>query len=124
VLGYDIVKQSEQVRARVGYMSQKFALYSDLTVRENLAFYAGVYGIRDRDRLEQVLDLVELRQQENQRVSRLSTGWRQRLALGTAIVHQPALLFLDEPTSGVDPRARRAFWDLIYELVEGGVTAW
>ncbi len=83
----------------------------------------GVYGIRDRARIEQVIDLVGLRGQEDQRVSRLSTGWRQRLALATAIVHEPRLLFLDEPTSGVDPRARRAFWDLIYELVEGGVTA-
>jgi ABC-2 type transport system ATP-binding protein len=123
VLGYDVVSQSEPLRARVGYMSQKFALYFDLTVRENLAFYAGVYGIRDRDRIEEVIDLVGLRGLENQRVSGLSTGWRQRLALATAIVHEPRLLFLDEPTSGVDPRARRAFWDLIYELVERGVTA-
>ncbi len=123
VLGYDVVSQSEPLRARVGYMSQKFALYFDLTVRENLAFYAGVYGIRDRARIEEVIDLVGLRGQENQRVSGLSTGWRQRLALATAIVHEPRLLFLDEPTSGVDPRARRAFWDLIYELVEQGVTA-
>ncbi len=122
VLGYDVVSESEPLRARVGYMSQKFALYFDLTARENLAFYAGVYGIRDRERVEQVIDLVGLRGQENQRVGELSTGWRQRLALATAIVHQPRLLFLDEPTSGVDPRARRAFWDLIYELVEQGVT--
>jgi ABC-2 type transport system ATP-binding protein len=123
VLGYDIVRQSELLRAKVGYMSQRFALYHDLTVWENLAFYAGVYGIRDRTRVEEVLDLVELRGAEGQRVSELSTGWRQRLALGAAIVHQPRLLFLDEPTSGVDPRARRAFWDLIYSLVESGVTA-
>jgi ABC-2 type transport system ATP-binding protein len=123
VLGYDVVSQSELLRARVGYMSQKFALYFELTVRENLAFYAGVYGIRDRARIEEVIDLVGLRGLENQRVSGLSTGWRQRLALATAIVHEPRLLFLDEPTSGVDPRARRAFWDLIYELVEYGVTA-
>jgi ABC-2 type transport system ATP-binding protein len=123
VLGYDVVRQSEQVRARVGYMSQKFALYHDLTVSENLAFYAGVYGVRGSQRLAEVIDLVGLRQLQNQRVSDLSTGWRQRLALGTAIVHQPQLLFLDEPTSGVDPQARRAFWDLIYTLVAQGVTA-
>lgn len=123
VLGYDVSRQSELLRQKVGYMSQKFALYHDLTVMENLAFYAGVYGIRDRARLEEVLDLVDLRAAANQLVSELSTGWRQRLALGTAIVHQPRLLFLDEPTSGVDPRARRAFWDLIYSLVERGVTA-
>ncbi|MBN1149469.1 MAG: ABC transporter ATP-binding protein [Anaerolineales bacterium] len=123
VLGYDIVRESEQVRERVGYMSQKFALYHDLTVGENLTFYAGVYGINDRSRIEEVLELVGLEDHARQRVSELSTGWRQRLALGTAIVHRPQLLFLDEPTSGVDPHARRAFWDLIYELVERGVTA-
>jgi len=123
VLGFDIVRQSEQVRQRVGYMSQKFALYHELTVAENLAFYAGVYGIRDRRRLSDVLDLVGLGAMKNERISALSTGWRQRVALATAIVHQPKLLFLDEPTSGVDPNARRAFWDLIYTVVEGGVTA-
>jgi len=123
VLGYDIIRQSERVRERVGYMSQKFALYHDLTVGENLAFYAGVYGVDERTRLEEVLDLIGLRSLESERVSDLSTGWRQRLALGTAIVHQPRLLFLDEPTSGVDPTARRAFWDLIYNVVAQGVTA-
>ncbi len=123
VLGYDIVRQSEQVRQRVGYMSQRFALYHDLTVGENLAFYAGLYGIRERLRLEEVLDVIGLSTLEAERVSDLSTGWKQRLALGIAIVHQPRLLFLDEPTSGVDPTARRAFWDLIYELVAQGVTA-
>jgi ABC-2 type transport system ATP-binding protein len=122
-LGFDVVAQSEEVRARVGYMSQKFALYSDLTVQENLAFYGGVYGIRQRARLDEVIDLVGLSDQRNALVSSLSTGWRQRLALATAIVHRPRLLFLDEPTSGVDPRARRAFWDLIYLLVDDGVTA-
>jgi len=123
VLGYDIVRQSERVRERVGYMSQKFALYHDLTIGENLAFYAGVYGVASRDRLDAVLDIIGLRGLVNERVSDLSTGWRQRLALGTAIVHQPRLLFLDEPTSGVDPTARRAFWDLIYAVVARGVTA-
>jgi len=123
VLGYDVTRQSEQVRARAGYMSQKFALYYDLTVGENLAFYAGVYGIRDRARRDEVLAMMGLTGQARTRVSDLSTGWRQRLALGIAIVHRPKLLFLDEPTSGVDPLARRAFWDLIYDLVEQGVTA-
>jgi len=122
VLGYDIARQSEAIRARVGYMSQKFALYDDLTVWENLAFYAGVYGVREKKRLNQVLDLLGLSELVDQRVSYLSTGWRQRLALGTSIVHQPQLLFLDEPTSGVDPTARRGFWDLIYTLVDQGVT--
>jgi len=123
VLGFDVVRQAEQVRERVGYMSQKFALYHELTVGENLAFYAGVYGERSRQRLDEVLNLVGLKSLEKERVSDLSAGWRQRLALGTAIVHRPRLLFLDEPTSGVDPTARRAFWDLIYTLVAGGVTA-
>jgi ABC-2 type transport system ATP-binding protein len=123
VLGYDVVRQSEQVRERVGYMSQKFALYHDLTVGENLAFYAGVYGVRDSSRLEEVLQLIGLSALKAERVSDLSTGWKQRLALGTAIVHSPRLLFLDEPTSGVDPTARRAFWDLIYTVVAQGVTA-
>jgi ABC-2 type transport system ATP-binding protein len=123
VLGYDVVRQPEQVRAGVGYMSQKFALYHELTVAENLAFYAGVYGVREKERLAQVIDQVGLRGLENKRVSDISVGWRQRVALGTAIVHQPRLVFLDEPTSGVDPTARRSFWDLIYELVDRGVTA-
>jgi len=123
VLGFDIVRQSEQVRQQVGYMSQKFALYHELTAAENLAFYAGVYGMNERKRLDEVIELVGLSDMAGERVSALSTGWRQRLALGTAIVHQPRLLFLDEPTSGVDPTARRAFWDLIYAVVEQGVTA-
>lgn len=123
VLGYDVVRQAEQIRERVGYMSQKFALYHDLTVGENLAFYAGVYGERSRTRLAEVLELVGLSHLEGERVSDLPAGWRQRLALGTAIVHRPKLLFLDEPTSGVDPTTRRAFWDLIYALVDEGVTA-
>ena len=123
VLGYDSARQTELVRQNVGYMSQKFALYHDLTVEENLAFYAGIYGVRNTARLAEVLELVGLQSLVRQRVSNLSVGWRQRLALATAIVHQPRLLFLDEPTSGVDPHARRAFWDLIYAVVEQGVTA-
>jgi ABC-2 type transport system ATP-binding protein len=122
VLGFDAFKQSEQVRARAGYMSQKFAIYDDLTVLENLTFYGGVYGIRDKARIAQTLELVGLNGHETTLTRSLSAGWRQRLALGIALVHQPRLLFLDEPTSGVDPTARRAFWDLIYELAERGVT--
>lgn len=122
VLGFDAFTQSEQVRARAGYMSQKFAIYDDLTVLENLTFYGGVYGIRDKERIGRTLDLVGLRGHDSTLTRSLSSGWRQRLALGIALVHEPKLLFLDEPTSGVDPTARRAFWDLIYELAEGGVT--
>ena len=122
VLGFDAFKQSEQVRARAGYMSQKFAIYDDLTVLENLTFYGGVYGIRDKTRITRTLDLVGLRGHDSTLTRTLSAGWRQRLALGIALVHEPKLLFLDEPTSGVDPTARRAFWDLIYQLAESGVT--
>ena len=122
VLGYDVFKQSEEIRARVGYMSQKFAIYDDLTTLENLTFYGGVYGINDKARIRHTLELVGLNGHENTLTRELSTGWRQRLSLGIALVHEPKLLFLDEPTSGVDPTARRAFWDLIYELAEGGVT--
>jgi len=122
VLGYDVFKQSEEIRARVGYMSQKFAIYDDLTTLENLTFYGGVYGINDKARIRHTLELVGLNGHENTLTRELSTGWRQRLSLGIALVHEPKLLFLDEPTSGVDPTARRAFWDLIYQLAEDGVT--
>jgi ABC-2 type transport system ATP-binding protein len=123
VLGYDIRKDSEAIRTEVGYMSQKFSLYHDLTVNENLHFYAGVYGITDETTIQNCLARVGLERQKDILVSNLSTGWKQRLALAAAIVHHPRLLFLDEPTSGVDPTARRAFWDLIYELVAEGITA-
>jgi ABC-2 type transport system ATP-binding protein len=122
VLGFDAFEQSEEVRARAGYMSQKFAIYDDLTALENLTFYGGVYGITDRARIQRTLDLVGLQGHDSTLTRSLSAGWRQRLALGIALVHEPKLLFLDEPTSGVDPTARRAFWDLIYELAESGVT--
>ena len=122
VLGWDIEHDPEEVRRLVGYMSQKFALYDELTARENLTFYAGVYGVHDKALLERTADRLGLRGQEKERAGELPVGYRQRLALATAIVHQPRLLFLDEPTSGVDPNARRAFWDLIYELASEGVT--
>ena len=122
VLGFDAFRQSEEVRKRAGYMSQKFAIYDDLTALENLTFYGGVYGITDKARITRTLELVGLRGHDSTLTRSLSAGWRQRLALGIALVHEPKLLFLDEPTSGVDPTARRAFWDLIYELAETGVT--
>ncbi len=123
VLGYDIDTQAEAIRPQVGYTSQKFALYDELTMAENLDFYAGVYSVKDRaQRVVEVLDLIGLTGREHERAGELSGGWRQRLALGVALTHQPKLLFLDEPTSGVDPQARRAFWDLIYDLAEAGTT--
>jgi len=122
VLGFDAFRQSEEVRVRAGYMSQKFALYDDLTVWENLTFYGGVYGIHEIAQVEETLSLVGLAGHGAELARSLSAGWRQRLALGIALVHHPKLLFLDEPTSGVDPAARRVFWDLIYELAASGVT--
>lgn len=125
VLGYNIRTQAESIRPLVGYMSQKFALYDELTMRENLDFYAGVYDVPRRERAERVLeilDLLGLTARQHDRAGELSGGWRQRLALGTALVHRPKLLFLDEPTSGVDPSARRAFWDLIYQLASHGTS--
>ena len=125
VLGFDIGRESEAIKARIGYMSQKFSLYADLTVRENLAFYADVYGIAraERDtRLASLIDMAGLHRRERELTANLSGGWKQRLALACAIVHQPRMLFLDEPTGGVDPEARRAFWALIYELAQQGVT--
>ncbi len=122
VIGFDAATQSEEVRARTGYMSQKFALYNDLTARENLAFYAGVYGVSDTHRVDELLEQLGLVEMSGQLVRTLSAGWRQRLSLAAAIVHHPKLLLLDEPTSGVDPTARRAFWELIYDLVNKGIT--
>jgi ABC-2 type transport system ATP-binding protein len=122
VLGFDVARQSEEVRARTGYMSQKFALYHELTVAENLDFYAGVYGVRDPRRISEVLSWLGLEEIARQQVGSLSAGWRQRLALAAAIIHRPRVIFLDEPTSGVDPLARRGFWDLIYRLAGEGVT--
>ncbi|WP_222927594.1 ABC transporter ATP-binding protein [Biomaibacter acetigenes] len=125
VLGYDIVKESEKIRLNVGYMSQKFSLYEELTVEENLDFYAGVYLVpKDvlRQRKKEILEMADLVGREDYITSTLSGGWKQRLALGCAIIHNPRFLFLDEPTGGVDPVARRQFWDLIYRLSEKGVT--
>jgi ABC-2 type transport system ATP-binding protein len=122
VLGFDAARQAEEIRIRCGYMSQKFAIYDDMTVWENLRFYAGVYGIRDKDRIQKTMAHMGLTDHADELTRELSTGWRQRLALGIALVHNPRLLFLDEPTSGVDPNARRVFWDLIYNLSSEGVT--
>jgi ABC-2 type transport system ATP-binding protein len=125
VLGFDIVKQSDEIRKRIGYMSQKFSLYNDLTVEENLNFYGGTYGVRGerlRTRKRYILKMAGLEGRERELTKNLAGGWKQRLALGTAIIHEPEMLFLDEPTAGVDPISRRAFWDLLYELAEGGTT--
>jgi ABC-2 type transport system ATP-binding protein len=125
VLGFDVHTQAAQIRPLVGYMSQKFALYDELTVLENLNFYAGIYalsGVKRRARIEEVLEVVGLQDHRREQAGDISTGWRQRLALAIALVHGPRLLFLDEPTSGVDPSARRTFWDLIDRLAGEGAT--
>jgi ABC-2 type transport system ATP-binding protein len=125
VAGFDIVRETEQIKTRIGYMSQKFSLYDELTVEENIDFYSGIYRLpRDKKaaRKDWVLTMAGLRDHRRARTAELSGGWKQRLALGCAVLHEPPILFLDEPTSGVDPNSRRQFWDLIYTLSEQGVT--
>jgi len=123
--GYDICTQPDEVKSVIGYMSQRFSLYEDLTVAQNIEFYGGVYGL-DEERLERrkrwALEMAGLEGKENVLTHALSGGWKQRLALGCAILHEPPILFLDEPTGGVDPVSRRKFWDLIYDLSHRGVT--
>ncbi len=125
VLGYDVATQAETLKERIGYMSQKFSLFEELTVDQNLKFYAGIYGLDERkfaERRAYVLRMADLEGREGELTKNLSVGWKQRLALGCATIHEPELLFLDEPTSGVDPIARRQFWELLYELSAAGVT--
>jgi ABC-2 type transport system ATP-binding protein len=121
--GADVATEPERIRHKIGYMSQRFSLYTDLTVKENLTLYAGIYGILERatnKRLREIMEMSALMGKEEAMVEDLPTGWRQRLALGCAILHHPEVLFLDEPTSGVDPAARQAFWELIYQLSSEG----
>ena len=123
VAGFDVARDPESVRRSIGYMSQKFSLYDDLTVEENIQFFSGIYGVPVNLRAERrdyVLEMAGLKEQRTKMTRLLAGGWKQRLALGCAILHDPPILFLDEPTSGVDPIARRRFWDLIYQLSEAG----
>lgn len=125
VAGYTIPDETDKVKKSIGYMSQRFSLYDDLTVEQNIRFYGGVYGLRNaqlEDRMRWVLSMADLRGKEQSLTRTLSSGWKQRLALGCAILHQPSILFLDEPTGGVDPMSRRRFWDLIATLSAEGVT--
>jgi ABC-2 type transport system ATP-binding protein len=125
VLGMKVDGDTSNLRPRVGYMSQRFSLYNDLTVLQNLKFYGAAYGLSNselRTQIREALAMAGLRGRENTRTKDLSGGWRQRLALSAAILHRPEVLFLDEPTAGVDPLSRRAFWDLLYQLITQGVT--
>ena len=123
VAGYDIRTQAEQVRRRIGYMSQKFSLYEDLTVQENITLYGGIYGVSDRDivtRTGDILTRIGLEHAGDELVREIPLGWKQQLAFCVALLHRPAVVFLDEPTGGVDPITRRRFWELIYEAGAGG----
>jgi ABC-2 type transport system ATP-binding protein len=125
VAGYDVAREPESVRQNIGYMSQKFSLYNDLKVIENLRLFAGLYSVpaeKLKERMDWALDMANLKGQENLIVATLPGGWKQRLALGCAVLHRPPIIFLDEPTSGVDPISRRQFWDLIHKMAGEGVT--
>ena len=125
VAGYDIYRETEKVKQNIGYMSQKFSLYEDLTVRENIRFYGGIYGLDGRilkEKIDILIEKLHLEAVVNKRVQSLPLGWRQKLAFSIALIHDPKVVFLDEPTGGVDPVTRRQFWEMIYEAAETGTT--
>jgi ABC-2 type transport system ATP-binding protein len=125
VAGFDVFRQTDEIKKNIGYMSQKFSLYEDLTVAENIRFYAGIYGLHDKqikEKSEELLENLGLQQSAKKLVKELPLGWKQKLSFSVAIVHQPKIVFMDEPTSGVDPVTRRQFWDLIYAAADKGMT--
>ena len=125
VAGYDVYLEREKIKKSIGYMSQKFSLYEDLKVHENIRFYAGIYGLSRkyiRERTEQLLETLELTHARNKLIRDLPLGWRQKLAFSVAVFHNPSIVFMDEPTGGVDPVTRRQFWDLIYSASNSGIT--
>jgi len=125
VAGFDVYKQTEQIKKNIGYMSQKFSLYNDLTVTENINFYGGIYGLSRsvlKEKTEYLIDLLKISDARNKLLASLPLGWKQKLAFSVAIIHEPKIVFLDEPTGGVDPITRRQFWDMIYEASHNGVT--
>jgi ABC-2 type transport system ATP-binding protein len=125
VAGFDVYKNAEQIKKNIGYMSQKFSLYENLSILENLEFFGGIYGLRMKEIKQKSKELIEklgLEQEKNKMVSELPLGWKQKLAFSVAIFHQPEIVFLDEPTGGVDPITRRQFWDLLYDASEQGIT--
>lgn len=125
VAGFDVYKHSENIKKNIGYMSQKFSLYGDLTVLENLQFFGGIYGVSDqqiKEKSEELIEELGLQKQSKKQVADLPLGWKQKLAFSVAIFHDPKIVFLDEPTGGVDPSARRQVWDLIYAAADKGIT--
>src|SRR6218665_164011 len=125
IAGFDVYRQTEQIKKNIGYMSQKFSLYDDLTVLENIHFFGGIYGLTDRQLKEKSQGLVKrlgLEKETTKLVSSLPLGWKQKLSFSVAVLHDPKIVFLDEPTGGVDPVTRRQFWELIYEAADHGVT--
>ena len=125
VAGFDVYTQSEQIKTQIGYMSQKFSLYENLTVKENIQFFGGIYGIPRKELAEKSKELIDrlgLAQEANKLVGSLPLGWKQKISFSTAILHTPQIVFLDEPTGGVDPITRRQFWDMIYEAAASGIT--
>ncbi len=125
VAGYNIQTEAERIKAHIGYMSQRFSLYEDLTVEENIDFHSGIYRISAEKKIERkewAIEMAGLKEHRHSKTGTLSGGWKQRLSLGCAVLHEPPIIFLDEPTSGVDPMSRRQFWELIYELAGRGVT--
>lgn len=125
VAGYNVYKEAEKVKKSIGYMSQKFSLYEDLTVKENFRFYGGIYGLtakRIKTRISELLDELNLTHALNRKISDIPLGWKQKLAFSIAIMHEPGIVFLDEPTGGVDPITRRQFWEMIYQTAERGIT--
>ena len=125
VAGFDVYKQTEKIKKNIGYMSQKFSLYEDLTIKENIQFYAGIYGKSDafiKEKTERLLKNLNLEKEADKLVGSLPLGWKQKLAFSVAIFHEPQIVFLDEPTGGVDPVTRREFWNMIYEAAATGLT--
>lgn len=125
VAGFDIYKETEKIKRNIGYMSQKFSLYEDLTVKENIQFYGGIYGLKGKEiksKTEALLEKLGLESVKNTLIQELPLGWKQKLAFSVAILHNPKIVFLDEPTGGVDPITRRQFWEMIYEAADNGVT--
>ena len=125
IAGYDVYKETEKIKKSIGYMSQRFSLYEDLTVLENIRFFGGIYGLSRKDlrtKSERLIDYLGLQNETDKMVASLPLGWKQKLAFSVAIMHEPKIVFLDEPTGGVDPVTRRQFWDLIYQAADDGIT--